>query len=238
MQGLAATGNSRSLEKPPIVATRCQVLGSGVGRGKKEHNSQSRMQKQLQGESRERIELQQQQNAARSIMGKLHIFQIASFTATCHSLLPAIREGWRSQGHERHLPANVMAFLCGHLHLTVEEVCSCWTVVKTEVLKGNNMPFRHLIATPHSSVDGIRRLYTLDLRKGSSELYVSPKTLTRIVAAITLDIELDDCPEAGCHRKLVRKGSLKATLLTMAHGKVPVLCPSMYCNGTCVDLRG
>lgn len=52
------------------------------------------------------------------------------------------------------------------------------------------------------------------------------------LAALTLRTPVDKhCPEEGCHRVLSYKAPLRGVLFTIRNGVIPVLCPSVYCNG-------
>lgn len=51
------------------------------------------------------------------------------------------------------------------------------------------------------------------------------------LAAISLSIPFDACPDTNCRRKLVYKPPITGVLYTISRGVVPILCPSLYCNG-------
>lgn len=51
------------------------------------------------------------------------------------------------------------------------------------------------------------------------------------IAAVTLVVPFKVCPNSGCRRQLVQKPPTKGVLYTASRGILPVLCPSMYCNG-------
>lgn len=56
--------------------------------------------------------------------------------------------------------------------------------------------------------------------------------LNKTPAAVSLDIPFQTCRMTGCRRKLVYKPPLKCLLYTVSKGVVPVMCPSLYCNGS------
>lgn len=55
--------------------------------------------------------------------------------------------------------------------------------------------------------------------------------LFRHTAAVTLDVPFRECPHEGCKKRLVEKPPVNGILLTISHGKLPVMCPSVYCSG-------
>lgn len=50
-------------------------------------------------------------------------------------------------------------------------------------------------------------------------------------AAITMSVPIDVCAKITCFRKLTYKPPLKGVMFTIRNGVVPILCPSVYCNG-------
>lgn len=48
---------------------------------------------------------------------------------------------------------------------------------------------------------------------------------------MTMELPFERCPSEGCGRKLLTKPPIKCELLTLTYGKVPILCPSLYCKG-------
>lgn len=164
---------------------------------------------------------------------QLHILQLAGFVTACKNLLPAIRDSQRVQPEERRLPTNVGAFLCGFLRMTVAEVDLCWGALSEEVLRleGENSILDHLMEGLWSSRDGLSRLAALDLRELSFLLWEVGSVINeKQPAAATMDIPFESCYIPGCKSKLVRKHTTRACLLTIRHGKIPVLCPLLYCN--------
>lgn len=98
---------------------------------------------------------------------QLHVLQVAGFITACKNLLPVIKEGWRVQLDDGRLPTNVVAFLCGFLRMTVEEVDLCWRAVNEEVIRAEagSAGLQHLMDGMWASRDGLHRLAVLNLRK-------------------------------------------------------------------------
>lgn len=98
-------------------------------------------------------------------LGQIHLFQISSFISLCRHLLPIIHEAWRRQRESEQLPLNVIAYLCGHLKLEIEQVDLCWEVLRPIIESDDIQTLQHLIAGPQSTVDSVRRLYSLNVRE-------------------------------------------------------------------------
>lgn len=98
---------------------------------------------------------------------RLHVMQIAGFMTACKNLLPLIREVWRARGERENLPTNILAFLCGYLQMTVEEVDMCWAVLSEDVLRSEEEVngYHHLMEGMWNSRDSIQRLAALNLRE-------------------------------------------------------------------------
>lgn len=114
---------------------------------------------------RKQMQNQIEHDRQRDVLRSLHVFQISSFLASCHHLLPIIYDGWRKQRHSRHLPMNVVSYLCALLHLEAYQVDACWSKLHHLVTSQDTQTFQHLIAYPHSSVESVRILNSLSLRK-------------------------------------------------------------------------
>lgn len=95
----------------------------------------------------------------------LHIFQLASFIASCQELLPVIEQGWRERGNSDTLPVNITTYLCRHLRMKVSDVETCWSLFEKEIRnsRAEDNTLRDLIAHTYSTYTSVIELRKLGL---------------------------------------------------------------------------
>lgn len=112
----------------------------------------------------------------------IHIFQLASFVATCQEMKPVIEQGWRERGNSHDsdtLPIDVVNYLCRHLRMSVMDVQSCWALYKNDISQPQieDDIHRDLMAhtyTMYSSVVELRKLGLGETPFQISLLFKSP----------------------------------------------------------------
>lgn len=158
-------------------------------------------------------------------------FQTSSFVSCCRQLLPSIREGFRKQGHHDSLPVDVLSFLCSYIKISYDRAQQLWTRYNVDIFGRELDSSDHLVgrlasqtaATSYLQRFGLRQYRQLLSRPLLSELCVY------LPAAVTLDVNFKSC--LFCNRKLVYKPPVRGVLYSIRFGVLPVLCPSLYCNG-------
>lgn len=95
----------------------------------------------------------------------IHIFQIASFIATCQELLPVIEQAWRERGNSDSLPVDVVTYLCRRLRIDFSDIQSCWVLFKEEIRHpcSEDDSYRDLMAHTYSLYSSIVELRKLGL---------------------------------------------------------------------------
>lgn len=96
---------------------------------------------------------------------ELHVFQFSAFLSLCRHLLPSIRNGWKEQKQNEHLPTNVVTFLRSVLDLTHDEVHVLWERCKGEINQEDPNWLQDIMPSPMSSAESISLLYSLNLRE-------------------------------------------------------------------------
>lgn len=162
----------------------------------------------------------------------INIVQLAGFISACKNLVPTIKEMVRGREAVEELPTNIQSYLCEYLRMSNEEVAVCWETLKGDILmQEEEEGFNHMMDGIWRTRESVAHLVTLNLRKS---LTPTRTTMSEdYAAAATMDVPFEYCPIPDCTSKLVRKAAIKGCLLTIKDGKLPILCPAMYCNSEC-----
>lgn len=162
-----------------------------------------------------------------------NLYQLSSFVSCCRQLLPCIQEGFRQQSHRESLPVDVSLFLCSHLRMSYDDIGSLWSKYNKVVYDGSLDSFEYLLTGLHHSPSNISSLNKHGLCRRPVH-YIPYRSLIKVIshlASLALEVDFDICPIGSCSRKLVYKPPIRGVLFTVRTGAVPVLCPSLYCNG-------
>lgn len=163
-------------------------------------------------------------------------YRVCEFISTCRQLLPFIEENLHTTGGEGTLPPSVISFISQRLSISAGIVSELWSTHRDVVSSKDIGHFDHLGSRIDSNSGDISLLQSLNLRELLS--LSLPHTYDRCScqyfipsAAVSLPLPFTVCPDIGCGRKLIHKPPINGLLYTISRGVIPVLCPSLYCNG-------